>query len=164
MPTFEQCSYKIYTLHGTPPGIFGETHVVTVGIHVQGLFFKGEYHILTERPQPRLDSYLWNVTKTGLHDEFFRISIAWALEESLNMARSRLAQRLGERADEVQNSSWLCASVDLREDAANPLPSCHLRGLYRPEMEELGRRTECHRLMQYLTVLRDLQGVQGAHL
>lgn len=156
MATYESSDYKVYELQGMPPVVFGETYVVAVGINTSGPYFKGEYHIISQRPAPLAESFAWSFEHLEEAKPHLTADIPWIISESLYQAKGRLVDRLVQRAQELNAPNLLNAPVELRELAASPFAGCRIRGVFHPEMERVQRTTQSAALNRYLAALRQI--------
>ncbi|MBA3589940.1 hypothetical protein [Methylibium sp.] len=159
--THDECEYKIYELRGMPPIIFGETYVIAVGIHTTGPYFKGEYHIFHQRPAATAESLGWTFEQSEDHQDVLTASVGWMIEESVNFAQSRLAEKLFQRAEELNAPQILGALLELRESKASPFGGCRIRGVFHEQMDEVLRATKCASLRRYFSALRQVPKMVG---
>jgi hypothetical protein len=161
MPQYDDSEYKIFQLEGAPPALFGETYAIAVGIHTAGQHFKGEYFVLSQRPTPRLELQQWRFSAPDVQSEFLTVNLAFMVEESLNLARTHLINRLFARATELKAEHVLGLQIDLKECAARPFVGCWLRNLFHDQLTQVAQKTECRSLGTYLLALRQLHAIEG---
>ncbi|MEJ8840468.1 hypothetical protein [Ramlibacter sp. AN1133] len=158
--TYPDSSYKIYRPKTLPPGLFGETYVIAVGIHTSSNYYKGELFVLTQRPSPRLVKGAFRFSATGVPPELLTVSVEFMLEQAMRQGEIHLIDRLEERAKELARPEILALHLELEECPASPLVSCWLRGQFRDELTDIWRATECASLESHLGLVAQLGGFQ----
>lgn len=160
MSHYDNSKYKILQLHGMPPGVFGETYVVAVGILTMEPYYKGEYHIITQRPEPLLVSGSWRYEQTSAPPELLTVDVDFMVEESITFARNHIYDRLTKRATELDADRLLAEQVILNECAARPFVGCWMRNTFNQQLIELAKGTECTSLYSYLQALRQIRPIE----
>ena len=151
---------EILQLEGMPPAVFGETIVVAVGIHTSGPYFKGKYHILTQRASPPLQSGTWRFEQVLAPESLATVDLQFMLEHSVGYAESVLVDRLIARAAELKAERLLGERISLKRNVASPFVRMRLFGQFEAEVPELARRTECQGLHRYLSALSQVQPIE----
>lgn len=160
MSHYDDSKYKILQLQGMPPGVFGETYVVTVGIHTLGHYYKGEYHIITQRPEPLLESGTWRFEQAFAPIELLTVDLDFMVEESITFAQNHIYDRLIERAAELKADCLLTEQVVLKECAVRPFVGCWIRNTFNQQIVNLAQTTECTFLYRYLHALSQIRPIQ----
>src|ERR1700687_5811732 len=93
--------YTIYMLLRLPPGMFGETYVITTGTEVAKGECDGEYYILTQRPQEALHSRAFRISGNSLPAELGVVDSTFAQAEALRQSELDLFLLLEARAAEL---------------------------------------------------------------
>lgn len=153
MSLYADSKFQIFELESLPPGIFGETHVITVGIHTSGEYFKGESYVLTSRPEPRLHQKHWRFSSAGVPPELLSVDLDFILNEGRKYAENQLIDRLYEKAEQTRNAELLGVRVNLVECQNRPLVGCWIRNVFHDQTVEIKNTTECESLANYLSLL-----------
>jgi hypothetical protein len=158
--TYSDSRYKIFQLKGLPPGLFGETYAVAVGIHTSGQYFKGEYFVMTQLPNPALHKVTFRYSSTDVPEDLLTVDVDFMVEEAGNQAEIHLIDRLSERATELQRLELLSLHVQLIECAVRPFVGCWLRGQFHNQLREIASSTECTSLAAYINMVSQLPPFQ----
>lgn len=149
--------YKIYQPESLPPGLFGETYVVSVGMNTSGNYFKGECYVLTKRPKPNLYIKKWRFSATGVPPELVTIDVDFMLNEGRTFAENFLIDRLYEIAESKGNADLLGVRINLVECNARPFVGCWLRNEFHEQLIDLSQQTECESLSRYLDLVSQMK-------
>ena len=159
MPQYEDSKYEVFQLSGLPPVVFGETVVIAVGIHTDGPYFKGEYHVLIQRPTATLHSGVWRFEQSDVPTDLLTVDTDFMLKESVLQAENFLADRLIARAGELNADRLLGERIALTK-ASHPFVRMKMYGQFEDQLNELPKRTDCGPLHRYLLALRQVGRVQ----
>lgn len=157
MTHYPDSKYKFFQLKSVPPGIFGETYVISVGVHTSGDYFKGESYVLTKKPEPQLHQDRWRFSASGVPPELLTVDLDFMLNEGCLFAENHLVDRLFQKADETKNAALLGVRVNLVECKASPLVGCWIRNVFHDQIIEIKNTTECESLAKYLSMLISLK-------
>jgi hypothetical protein len=160
MAHYEDSKYKILELTEMPPGVFGETYVIAVGIHTSGLHFKGEFYVLTQRPSFALAHGGWRFSQPPLSEVLPTVDLDFMMNESAESAQLRLVDRLLVRAEELNAPQLLSTQIKLIERQGRPFVGCRLRGMFSDQLSEVADTTECPSLHRYLEAVLQIQPVR----
>ena len=150
---FEDCKSTIYKLEGLPPGIFGETYAIAVGIHVRDDEYKGEYFVVSQRPNPNLYKGGFAFSASGVSKEYLTIDLDFLVQECCQQAEIHLIDRLQERADQLKRPDLVALPVKLTECKARPFIGCWFGGRFHREIKDIAQTTECQSLSRYLNAV-----------
>lgn len=156
MARYGESQFRFYQLDRAPSGLFGETHVISVGIHTMGPNYKGEVYVLSQRSEPHFESAGWYFSAADIPEELATVDIDFMLEEGKQHAELLLIDRLERRAEELGNADILGCGLNLVENQVRPLVGCWVRGRFHEEMAEVYRATECSSLHRYLHMLMSM--------
>lgn len=157
MSLYPDSKFQFLQLESIPPGIFGETYVITVGIHTSGDYFKGESYVLTKRPEPRLHQERWRFSSTDVPPELLTVDIDFMLNEGRLFAENHLVDCLYQKAEQTKNAELLGVRVNLIECKNRPLVGCWIRNVFHDQIVEIKNTTECEGLSKYLSLLVSLK-------
>lgn len=156
MAVYKDAKYKVFKADFPANSVFGETYVVAVGVKISEKEYKGEYHIFTQRPKPRLQEGSLNFSSEEVPSELFTVDVDFMLNESLQQAEICLIDRLAEIAEASGKPEILALPVHLSECSARPFVGCWLRGSFQDQIRSVLSSTECESLSVYLKVVTSM--------
>lgn len=157
MTTYTDSRYKIFRVSGLPPGLFGLTYVVAVGIHTSGDYFKGEYHILTSRP-PALHQDGFRFSAAGVPADLLTVDLDFIVQEAVQQAQIFILDKIDEKATELKKPDLLALPVEFKE-SPSPFAGFRLRGEFEQQIVQIRSTTECEVLERYLGYVLQLKPV-----
>jgi len=155
--TYADSKYKIFRISDLPPGLFGLTYVVVVGIHTSGDYFKGEYYILTSRPQ-KLYQGGFRMSAAGVPADLLVVDLNFIMQEAAQQAEIFMLDLIEEKATQLQKPDLMALPVNLKE-TSSPFAGFRLRGEFEPEIVEIRQKTECETLERYLGYVLQLNAM-----
>ena len=157
MTTYADSKYQIFRISDLPPGLFGLTYVVAVGIHTSGDYFKGEFHILTSLPT-KLYQGGFRVSAAGVPADLLVVDLNFIMQEAAQQAEIFMLDRIEEKATQLQKPDLMALPVNLKE-APSPFAGFRLRGEFEQEIVEIRQTTECETLERYLGYVLQLKHI-----
>lgn len=157
MTLYPNSKYQIHQPECIPPGIFGETYVVTVGIHTIGEYFKGEYYVLSKRTEPALQIGKLRFNAMDVPSEILTVDLDFMLSEGRQFAENILVDRLYQKAEQLNKPDLLGLRINLVECKSSPLVGCWVRNDFHNQIVEIMHNTECEALSHYLELLSTVQ-------
>jgi len=158
---YDDSKYKILELHGMPAGVFGTTYVVVVGIHTMDTYHKGEFHIITQRPSPQIESGKLSYDQSYAPEDQVAVNLDLMLEQSKIFAENRIYELLEARAEELNAPHILVEQeIDLQECPGRPFVGCRFRNVFDQQFTTLAKTTECKSLYSYLLAIRQIKPIE----
>jgi hypothetical protein len=147
--------YMVYWINGLPAGVFGEAYVVCAAYALPNDVFKGEWYILTQRPQEELHQGMIEVSGTGLPPELGVIDVDFTRAEALSQARIDLLDLLEKRAKQVNREDLAYLPFELK-NIQSPLLGCWMRGRFTSQLKQIKDITGAPNLHMYLSLLQQV--------
>jgi hypothetical protein len=147
--------YSVYRMNGLPAGLFGEAYVVCAGYDLPNEVFKGEWYILTQRPQEDLHHGSIEVSGEGLPSELGIIDVKFARAEALSQAKIELFQLIEQRTRQVNREDLAYLPFELQY-IESPLLGCWMRGRFNSELTKIKELTGAPNLQTYLSLMQQV--------
>jgi hypothetical protein len=153
--------YTIYRISGLPAGVFGEAYVVCAAYGLPNDVFRGEWYILTQRPQENLQHGMIDVSGKGLPPELGVVDVDFVSAEALSQARIDLLDLLEKRAKQVSREDIAYLPFEL-QTTQSPLLGCWMRGRFTSQLTKIKDITGATNLRTYLTLLHQVSYTRRA--
>jgi hypothetical protein len=153
--------FTVYMLLRLPPGMFGETYVITTGTEVSKGECDGEYYILTQRPQEALRSRAFHFSGNSLPAELGVVDSKFAQAEALRQSELDLFLLLEARAAELGRPDLACLPFELQQ-RTSPFVGCWMHGRFVEQLKVINRTSRCPALVRYLDLLQQVSIIRQA--